>query len=142
MSMDVTGSEAVKAVDAQWLTTAISQTFPGAEIVECQLIDVIQGAFVKLRLRVSYNLAGSEAGLPPSLIVKGWFGRHSPDWSIPAVFNEFALIPRLCLTSIWIRQQFTSLAKIRMDFLWSLWKTSVYVAFDSTYPRDHFPLMK
>jgi hypothetical protein len=88
VAVDVSDAETVKAVNAEWLTEVLSKQYPGVEVTSAELIDVIQGAFVKLRLHVQYNRAGEEAQLPPSLIVKGWFGRHNPAWSIPAVFNE------------------------------------------------------
>lgn len=68
----------VDAIDAQWLTTALDKRYPGVVVTESQVAEVISGTSTKIRVVLSYNAAGREAGLPPTMIVKGGFEEHSP----------------------------------------------------------------
>jgi hypothetical protein len=68
----------VDSIDAQWLTLALSRRYAGVEVVESQVEQVICGTSTKIRVALRYNAAGREAGLPPTLIVKGGFEAHSP----------------------------------------------------------------
>jgi len=67
-----------EAVDADWLSRALDQRFPGTRVERAAIEDVILGTSTKIRVRLEYNDAGCQAGLPPTLIVKGGFEEHSP----------------------------------------------------------------
>ncbi len=68
----------VEQLTASWLGAALRQRYPGTEVTTAQLRDVILGTSTKIRIALQYNAAGHEAGLPPTLIVKGGFQDHSP----------------------------------------------------------------
>lgn len=68
----------VDDITATWLTAALSQRYPGVKVTSLEVADVLAMTSTKIRLKLSYNDAGREAGLPPTLIVKGGFSEHSP----------------------------------------------------------------
>lgn len=68
----------VDSVDARWLTAALSRRYPGVEVVESRVQDVMLGTSTKIRVALQYNATGREKNLPPTLIVKGGFQEHSP----------------------------------------------------------------
>ncbi len=65
-----------QGVDARWLTAALSQRYPGVEVLHATIEDIILGTSTKIRVRLDYNDQGRE--LPATLIVKGGFEEHSP----------------------------------------------------------------
>jgi hypothetical protein len=65
-------------ITAEWLTNALAFRFPGVQVTGAEIADVINGTSTKIRVRVRYDRAGLDAGLPPTLIVKGGFEAHSP----------------------------------------------------------------
>ena len=69
----------VEQVTSAWLTEALQFRFPGVEVTQIRIEDVISGTSTKIRVRCEYNDLGREASLPCTLIVKGGFETHSPD---------------------------------------------------------------
>ena len=67
-----------REITAEWLTNALAFRFPGVQVTGAEIADVINGTSTKIRVRVRYDRAGLDAGLPPTLIVKGGFEAHSP----------------------------------------------------------------
>ena len=65
-------------VTAAWLTQALQSRYPDAVVTHARVEDRMLGTSTKLRVRCSYDAVGREAGLPPTLIVKGGFEAHSP----------------------------------------------------------------
>lgn len=66
-------------VTAAWLTEALQQQAPGAEVLTCMLEDTLEGTATKLKVAVTLNNIAKAAGIPPSLVVKG---RFRPDLQI------------------------------------------------------------
>lgn len=58
----------------QWLTGALCGDHPGAEVVEHRLVDVEQGTSNRMAVQVTYNDAGTDAGLPTRLFCKATHG--------------------------------------------------------------------
>jgi len=69
---------APQEITAEWLTDALAFRFPGVRVTGAEIADIINGTSTKVRVRLHYNRAGLDAGLPPTLIVKGGFEAHSP----------------------------------------------------------------
>lgn len=67
-----------EAIDARWLSEALSRRYPGVVVTAAKVRDVMTGTSTKIRVELRYNRAGQECGLPPTLIVKGGFEEHSP----------------------------------------------------------------
>lgn len=67
----------VEAIDAVWLTRAISQTLPNVTVTACDVVDVLLGTSTKIRCRIAAVGEGAET-LGTTLIVKGGFEEHSP----------------------------------------------------------------
>ncbi len=65
-------------ITAKWLTDALVFRYPGVQVTGAAIADVINGTSTKIRVRLQYNRKGLDAGLPPTLIVKGGFEAHSP----------------------------------------------------------------
>jgi hypothetical protein len=68
----------LEQVTATWLTEALRFRYPGVQVTDSRVEDVICGTSTKIRVRCEYNREGREAALPPTLIVKGGFESHSP----------------------------------------------------------------
>jgi uncharacterized protein YozE (UPF0346 family) len=68
----------VEQLDAHWLSTALQQRHAGVTVTAAQVQEVMLGTSTKVRVALQYDAAGQEAGLPPTLIVKGGFQEHSP----------------------------------------------------------------
>lgn len=66
----------IEDITPRWLTQALSQRYPGVEVVSARVREVLWGTATKIRLAVEYNGNGQAAGLPPSLLVKGGFADH------------------------------------------------------------------
>jgi hypothetical protein len=60
-------------ITPEWLSAALSAEHPGVEVTSAQIDNVIHGTASKALLRVAYNDVGRDAGLPPTLCVKGGF---------------------------------------------------------------------
>lgn len=56
-----------------WLSAALSRQHPGVEVISAQVSDFMGYKPNKARVRVAYNAAGQQAGLPTDLVVKGGF---------------------------------------------------------------------
>lgn len=74
-------------ITAAWLGAALAQRFPGVQVEQAELRDIIYGTSTKVRVALRYNAAGRDLGLPPTLIVKGGFEAHSPKMA-PMYENE------------------------------------------------------
>jgi thiamine kinase-like enzyme len=59
-----------EALTVEWLTLALCQRIPGAEVVDFQLGPRNDGTSARRTLRVRYNTAGSDAGLPEAVFTK------------------------------------------------------------------------
>lgn len=57
-------------VTAEWLTHCLCATHPGAAVTGIEIYGGTSGTSTRRRLRVTYNAAGQEAGLPEHLYVK------------------------------------------------------------------------
>lgn len=58
------------ALSNEWLTAALCRAVPGASVVGFQVVGGSDGTSSRRALRVSYNAAGHEAGLPVALFMK------------------------------------------------------------------------
>jgi len=67
---------AIEEVTAEWLTQALRRRYPNVTVRALVAGDVMHGTASKFRVHLSYDTAGLEAGLPPTLIVKGGFSAH------------------------------------------------------------------
>jgi hypothetical protein len=77
---DVANSPEITSIGPAWLTAALSQNYPGLEVETAEIVELIQGAAVKIKVRLTYNKAGADAGLPETMVIKGGFGRQDPSW--------------------------------------------------------------
>jgi hypothetical protein len=60
--------DSIAAIDAEWLTDALSTTHPGLEVRSAEVLDSLgQGGCTKLRVALHTN----RPGFPPTVIVKG-----------------------------------------------------------------------
>lgn len=66
----------VEDITASWLTEALSSNYAGVEVVSLDAEVPVWGTGTKIRVRLQYNQAGIDQGLPASLIVKGGFAEH------------------------------------------------------------------
>ncbi len=58
------------ALTAEWLTAALCSEVPDAAVVELEVLGGSVGTSTRTALRVAYNAAGQQAGLPTRLFVK------------------------------------------------------------------------
>ena len=58
---------------------ALCRRYPGVEVLSANVVDIMAATATKVRVRLTYNPAGAELGLPPTLIVKGAFGKNVDD---------------------------------------------------------------
>ena len=58
------------ALTAEWLTAALCSEVPGAAVAELEVLGGSVGTSTRTALRVGYNAAGQQAGLPTRLFVK------------------------------------------------------------------------
>ena len=66
----------IEDITAEWLTAALSTRFPGTVVTEAYIGTVIAGTATKVRVLLSYNDAGHQHRLPPTMWIKGGFIRH------------------------------------------------------------------
>jgi hypothetical protein len=66
----------VEEVTKEWLTEALRERYPGVEVTRLEHGRFISGTGSKLQLKPTYNQAGRDYGLPPSLFAKGGFDWH------------------------------------------------------------------
>jgi len=65
----------LQEIDAAWLTRFLAPRYPGAVVEAMDLLQHIPGHTTKLRVRVTLNQAGKDAGLPDQMCLKGnWTG--------------------------------------------------------------------
>jgi hypothetical protein len=86
--VDVASSGPVLAIDAGWMTGALSVNQPGVVVRSCERLDVLQGSAVKIRVRLSYDDADQAAKMPAVMIIKGPFDRHDAQWMNPTISCE------------------------------------------------------
>ena len=67
----------VEDVTAGWLTAAFRQRTPEATVLAAEVVDVLNTTTTKIRMRLTMNDAGKQAGIPELVIVKGGFQEHS-----------------------------------------------------------------
>jgi Phosphotransferase enzyme family len=78
--------QSVAAIDADWLTAALSRDWPGTVVTRADQGSVIHGTATKVRLLLDYNDAGHAHGLPPSMWFKGGLEAHSASDDMLAVY--------------------------------------------------------
>jgi hypothetical protein len=69
--------ERVEDLTPTWFTHALGRRFPGVQVTQVVIGDVLAATATKVRVHLKYNEIGQRQGLPPSLIVKGAFGRNA-----------------------------------------------------------------
>lgn len=75
---DVRDPASIDDVTATWLTSALRRSYVDATVTSCTATAVRHGSCTTARLVLEYDRAGSEAGLPATVYVKGdWTGRRS-----------------------------------------------------------------
>ncbi|KHK89105.1 phosphotransferase [Novosphingobium malaysiense] len=72
-------------ITAEWLTSALSQTVPGAAVLDFEQDEAWYGTATKLKLRVELNDTARNAGIPASIVVKG---RFAPELQITESLYE------------------------------------------------------
>lgn len=73
-------------VDADWLTRTMQSQYPGVEVQTMEVVELIPGHTTKARLKLDFNQAGIDAGLPEQVCVKAnWSGNNR---SSPVCVNE------------------------------------------------------
>lgn len=72
---------------ADWLTAALDPKYPGAVVESLHIGTVIQGTATKVRLMLTYNEAGHNHRLPPTMWFKGGLEAHSDDPVLLAVYE-------------------------------------------------------
>lgn len=65
------------AVTAKWLTAALQKEYPGTEVTSVTPGTLIRGTATKLRLLLTYNDAGHQHRLPPTMWLKAGYEAHS-----------------------------------------------------------------
>ena len=63
-------------INAAWLSAALAERYRDVEVVSVRQDPALEGTATKVRVHLEYNRAGGDAGLPPTLMVKGGFGAH------------------------------------------------------------------
>ena len=66
----------VEQLTPEWVTEALQDRHPGARVRNVRPAKAMHGTASKVRLHLDYDPAGRNAGLPPTLIVKGGFSAH------------------------------------------------------------------
>ena len=66
-------------ISPAWMSWALQRNYPGVEVTSVSVVDIMAATATKIRIRLGYNAAGIEAGLPPTMIVKGAFGKNVDD---------------------------------------------------------------
>lgn len=61
---------AASALTSEWLTAALCSEVPGAAVARLEVLGGSSGTSTRAALRVGYNAAGQQAGLPTRLFVK------------------------------------------------------------------------
>jgi len=61
---------AAEALTAEWLTAALCREVPGAAVVDVEVFGGSDGTSSRRAVRVVYNQAGQDAGLPTDLFTK------------------------------------------------------------------------
>ncbi|TPG36589.1 phosphotransferase [Mycolicibacterium hodleri] len=78
---------ALTDIDAEWLTEALQQRYPGVEVVATSVVDMTQGTSTRMRLRASY--ADNGAATPPeALFAKSAFENDFRDMMTSAGIYE------------------------------------------------------
>ncbi len=95
--------QSLEAIDAAWLSQALSRNYPGTEVTSVARGTTIHGTATKVRLLLDYNDAGHAHGLPPTLWYKGGLEAHSQNEHMQSVYAAEAafyldLAPRLKMT--------------------------------------------
>ena len=64
---------------ADWLGSVLSVRWRGVSVLSLQVLQLIPGTSLKIRVALNYNDVGKARGLPETMILKGPFGRHAAD---------------------------------------------------------------
>jgi hypothetical protein len=67
----------IDEINREWLTAALSVHAPGLRVNDFEIVDIIHGTATKIRIRLELDDAGRQAGIPPTVILKGGFEPHS-----------------------------------------------------------------
>jgi hypothetical protein len=74
-------------IDARWLTASLSSRVRGLKVNDFQIVDIIHGTATKIRIHLDLNEAGHNAGIGPTVIIKGGFEPHSRDMAMTYEFE-------------------------------------------------------
>jgi hypothetical protein len=74
-------------IDARWLTASLSSRVRGLKVNDFQIVDIIHGTATKIRVHLDLNEAGHNAGIGPTVIIKGGFEPHSRDMAMTYEFE-------------------------------------------------------
>lgn len=74
----------IDEITPEWLSDALGRRFPGVKVLSADITGVLHGSATKVLLLMVYNDPGIQAGLPPSICLKGGFGAHTHE--IAAVY--------------------------------------------------------
>jgi Ecdysteroid kinase-like family len=73
-------------IDADWLTLALAEKYPGTEVIHVAQGTFLHGTASKIRLMLDYNDAGHAYGLPPTMWFKGGLEAHSVTEQMRAIY--------------------------------------------------------
>lgn len=76
---DVAFPQQPEDLTPEWMTWALDRNYPGVVVESTKVVDIMAATATKIRLKLTYNQAGRDAGLPDTLIIKGPFGRNVDD---------------------------------------------------------------
>jgi hypothetical protein len=66
----------IEQITAEWMTSVLSENYPGTVVTGLHIGTVIAGTATKIRLLLAYNEAGHRHQLPATMWLKGGFIRH------------------------------------------------------------------
>jgi aminoglycoside/choline kinase family phosphotransferase len=102
MRAEASALRSLEAADAAWFGRALSERFPGVEVLKAEPGTIIRGMATKAQYFLDYNEAGRAHGLPRSMWLKAGLEAHS-EASAPLYAAEVNfyrdLAPRLAINS-------------------------------------------
>jgi hypothetical protein len=67
-------------ITPDWMTAALRTRAPGVTVKDLSVEGMIRGTCTKVRYRLELDEAGRRAGIGETVMLKGGFETHSPDW--------------------------------------------------------------
>jgi hypothetical protein len=92
-------------VTAEWLSRVLDRSYPGIEVLEAQVGPPMGHKPNKARVQLTYNAVGVQAGLRPTLVVKGTFngnesrGRIIDFANLAELVSYRDIVPRININS-------------------------------------------